>query len=35
MKFLIFVKSNLSLKKNIEAMGYLALKESMTKMNCI
>ena len=33
MKFMIFVKSNPSLEKSIEAMSGSALKESMAKMN--
>jgi len=33
MKFMIFVKSNPSLEKSIEAMSDSALKESMAKMN--
>jgi hypothetical protein len=33
MKFMIFVKSNPSLEKRLEAMSDSALKESMAKMN--
>ena len=33
MKFMIFVKSNPSLEKSIEAMSESTLKESMAKMN--
>ena len=33
MKFMIFVKSNPSLEKSIEAMGDSELKESMAEMN--
>ena len=33
MKFMIFVKSNPSLEKNIEAMSESAMKQSMARMN--